>query len=90
MLPFVSEVADCPLFELLCGLMLLDPEFDEFCEPLCELMLELEEDGFWLLLDDELEVLCAAAANVNTRNANNKSRVTRFILFPRKWPAQPV
>jgi len=74
----MSELAAWPLFELVCGLMLLEPEFG-FCESLCDLMLELD-DGFWLLLDDEFEVLCAAAASVNTRKANIRSSVTCFIF----------
>jgi hypothetical protein len=64
-------------------MLLLDPFPPELCEfPLCEFMFGLEEDWFWLLLDDdEFEVLCAAAASVNTRNANNRRRVTRFMTF---------
>ncbi len=80
MFPFAPDILDW--LALLCGLMLPD-WLVEFCElePFCEFMSEVEEDWLWLLLEEEFEVLCAAAASVNTRNANKTSNVVRFI-FP--------
>ncbi len=58
------------------------PDWLEFCEfeLFCEFMSELEEDWLWVD-DDGFELLCAAAASVNTRNANNRSNVTLFMTF---------